>query len=88
MSIKDKNLIPLIYKDYGRSRGCGDSVAAFKRYIEEISNKESLNIKPLIIEITDLPRWINTKFGIRPFKDLILFNICFIQNPEQRGFYD
>ena len=88
MGIKDKNLIPLIYKDYGRSRGCGDSAKAFKKYIEEISNTESLNIKPLLIEVNDLPRWINTKFGNIQFKDLILFSICFIQNPEQRGFYD
>ena len=79
-----KYIIPLIYKEYGRSRGCRDSAEAFAKYIEDIVNEESLNIRTQLIEVNDLVKYARNSH----FKDRIIFNICFVQNPDQRLFYD
>lgn len=79
-----KYIITLIYKEYGRSRGCRDSAEAFAEYLEEIVNKESLKIETQLINVNNLRDFVFNK----SFKESILFNICFIQDPEQRGLYE
>ena len=77
-------IVPLIYKDFGRTRGPIASVIAFERIFKEFEERSQfVNVKCIRVEVDEIKDLYKNKL----FRDKILFSFNFIQDIESRGMY-
>lgn len=82
--IRKEQIIPLIYKDFGRARGQIESAKYFKDLIEGMNHRFlGVNIKPLIVEVSE----IKDLYKNKEFREDLLFSFNFVQDLDARGLY-
>ena len=80
--------IPIVYKDFGRARGCDQSALALYDIINSVVENElkvHTNIK-IIPEMVNVKKLTGKKF--KDSNNDILFKFCTIQTPSQRGTWE